>query len=219
MTYSEWVGEEGERASLQKMKAGSKYNPAPTNASGFSALVPKKNEPPKNDEDYDITVLTVGGKGWAGIVVAALHLICWIVTLILTGVTMGSLSDAAGANDAAKTTSSLAFATQWFIIIAIVCHAAFCQKGERGAAVATVFLIAFLLFGLLLNAAVFTYCMVLGNKDAWGPSVATMVFSVLSSSMVFSFVVEWSNRGTMVFTSIAGERFGGGGGTNAPLPV
>jgi|TARA_B110000967_G_scaffold206886_1_gene254769 hypothetical protein len=208
MTYSEWLGEEGERASLENMKAVSKYNPPPTNASGFSALVPK--EVSANNEYYDVTVLTVGGKGWAGIVVAALHLICWIVTLILTGATTASLSGAADANDAAKTTSILAFATHWFIIISIVCHAAFCQKGERGAAVATVFLIAFLLLGLLLNASVFTYCMVLGNKDAWGPSVATMVFSVLSSSMVFAFVVEWSNRGTMVFTSIAGEQFGGG---------
>lgn len=199
------------------MKAGSKYNPAPTDASGLSALFPKENKKPEVNEDYDTTVLTVGGKGWAGIVVAGLHLTCWIVTLILTGVTMGTLGDTASANDAAKTTSSLAFATQWFIIIAIVCHAAFCQKGERGAAVATVFLVAFLLFGMLLNAAVFTYCMVLGDEDPWRVSVATMVFSVLSSSMVFAFVVEWSNRGTMVFTSIGGERFGGGGGTKTTL--
>ena len=203
---------------MQKMKTESKYKPAATNASGFSALVPKKNDKPENDEDYDITVLTVGGKGWTGVIIAALHLLCWIITLILTGVTMGNLGGASGANDAAKTTSQLAFTTQWFIIIAIVFHAAFCQKGERAAAVATVFLVAFLLFGLLLNAAVFTYCMVLGDKNPWGASVATMVFSVLSSSMVFAFVVEWSNRGTMVLTSIGGERFGGGGGNTPLLP-
>jgi len=201
---------------LAKMKAATKYAPAPTDASGLSALFPKDLKKPKEAADYDTTVLTVGGEGWPGIVVAILHLVCWIITIGLSGGTMGSLGGVSAASDAAKATSTLAFTTQWFIVIAIVCHASFCQKGERGAAIATVFLTAFVLFGLLLNATVFTYCLSLADSDPWRISVAAMVFSVLSSSMVLSFMVEWSNRGTMVFTTFRGDTFGGGGG-KAPL--
>lgn len=206
---SRWAGR---TRVLAKMKATTKYAPAPTDASGLSALFPKDFKKPKEPEDYDITVLTVGGNGWPGIVVAILHLVCWIVTIGVTGGTMGSLGDVAGASDAAKATATLAFTTQWFIVIAIVCHASFCQKGERGAAISTVFLVAFVLFGLLLNSTVFTYCMGLADEGPWRTSVFAMIFSVLSSSMVLAFMVEWSNRGTMVLTSYGGDLFGGGGG-------
>lgn len=194
------------------MKAVTKYAPAPTDASGASALFPKNFKKPEKPDDYDITVLTVGGEGWTGVGVAILHLVCWIVTIGVTGGTMRSLGGVAGASDAAKATATLAFATQFLILISILCHASFCQKGERGAAIATVFLVAFVLFGLLLNSTVFTHCMGLPDEGPWRTSVFAMVFSVLSSSMVLAFMVEWSNRGTMVFTSYWGDSFPRGRG-------
>jgi hypothetical protein len=176
------------------------YRPVATDASGLRALIPKKLNS-DNPEDYDTTVLTVGGKGYTGVLVAFVHILFWIGTVVSSVFTMQKLDNATGASGAAKTVSRLAVLTQFFIIIAIVVHAAFCQKGERSAAIATVFLIAFVLFGIMSSWTVFTYCIVLGQEEPFRFSIAAVLCSVLSSSMVITFVIEWSNRGTVVFGS------------------
>lgn len=175
-----------------------RYRPVATDASGLRALIPDKFI---NPEDYDTTVLTVGGKGYTGVLVAFVHILFWIGTVVSSVFTMQKLDNATGASGAAKTVSMLAFLTQCFIIIAIVVHAAFCQKGERVAAIATVFLVAFVFLGIMSSWTVFTYCLVLGQEEPFRFSIATVLCSVLSSSMVITFVVEWSNRGTVVFGS------------------
>ena len=155
---------------------------------------------PQKDQDIHRTVLTIGGDGWTPKIYAVVHLLSWAITFALTASTMSHVQDSTEANGTAKSSSVLALIVQVFTVIAIPVHAAFCNKDETWTAVIlTGFLVTSVLLGLITNMSVFVYCMILGERSLWNISACTMIFNVLSSSILLTFMAEWRTDGTVQF--------------------
>tara|TARA_B110001450_G_scaffold11858_1_gene11484 strand:+ start:4576 stop:5151 length:576 start_codon:yes stop_codon:yes gene_type:complete len=165
-----------------------------TDSDGGSTLFPRGNQ------DIHTTVLTIGGPGWTPKISTVVHLLSWVITVTLTASTMSHVQDFTEANGTAKSSSVLALIVQVFTVVAILVHAAFCNKEETWTAVIlTSFLVTSVLLGLISNVSVFVYCMILGERSLWNISACTMISNVLSSSILLTFMAEWRTGGSVQF--------------------
>lgn len=169
------------------------YAPTPT---GRLGLLPNK------DGSYDTTVVSPGSvSGMFGLVVAVVHVICWILAITFSWVSNGTMDSVKITNstgghepvaDGVKAMTMLQGVLTILSFLGAAVHAAFARMPAPLSS-------AFLLFVVLLTAMIaganMSSSAVTGDTDAYNMAVLAGLFVALSSSMVFAFYVEMAVRG------------------------
>ena len=148
--------------------------------------------------EIETTVLTSGGSGWIGAVIALIHVATWITAMVLINQWGNKrLSEIAVATATAKT---LGDAYLWIILgilTLVLIHASTAKRDEYASTLASMLLLWSLAFENSLGVAYVSYALVLGDSQFYSAAMISQLFVSLGSSMIVAFYVNWSHRGNV----------------------
>lgn len=149
--------------------------------------------------EIETTVFTMGGKTWAGSIIALVHLITWITAICMISLwgntELGKITDA---TDAAKMLGNVYAAFIAGILVMVLVHAALARKEEPfGSTLASVMLLAMIAFENSMGCAYVAYALQLGNSNFYSAAMVSQLFVCLGSAMIVAFYVNWSHRGNV----------------------